>query len=409
MKLLYIFLLFSFTACSQKKTGNSHLDKNKFAVTVKMDNLKKGDTVTFSYPEYKNGEPHLIEKNIIWTDGEMVLKGEISEPVEATLLRYTTEKVDTSMLSMLRGMDLPKDELDEIVTMLMNPRQPDMLNFLLVPGETLIQGKTRLSRANMTGNEAITAYDKLKKDFQAVKMKMSMKAANIYSLKTDSASRAQAMKSMDSIQSIVSDSIYLQYAIDHPSSQVALFALHESIPHKIDNADKYLLAFNKLSPDIQKWPWAQRIFHMLEAIRKTQVGNTIEDFVQQDSEGRKVKFSSFRGKYVLIELWASWCVPCRQKNPQLIAAYQQFSGKNFTILGVALEEKDAKNKWLAAVKKDGLLWPQLTDFKGWDNEVARQFGVRSIPFNILVDPDGKIIGKSLYDEELKTLLASVLK
>ena len=301
-------------------------------------------------------------------------------------------------------------ELQEITSLLLNPRQPDMIKFLLVPGETLIKSGRRLANADMSGNEAVTAYQKLINDFNRGRSKAFTKINGTGSFsKQDPATRARTMKSLDSIQRILSDSIYLQYAIDHPASRVALFALRESIPLKPGDADKYILVFNKLSPGIQKWQSAREILQKLEAVRKTQIGNTMEDFVQQDAEGKQTRFSSFRGKYVLIELWASWCIPCRKKNPQLIAVSRQFAGKNFTILGVALEDQDAKDKWLAAIKKDGLTWPQLTDFKGWKNDVARQLGVSFIPFNILVDPNGKIIGKSLYDEELKATLASVLK
>jgi thiol-disulfide isomerase/thioredoxin len=112
---------------------------------------------------------------------------------------------------------------------------------------------------------------------------------------------------------------------------------------------------------------------------------------------------------VLLDLWASWCSPCRKKHPELVEIYKKYSKENFTILGIALEEKDDRAKWLTAISKDKLLWTQVTDFKSWNNAVAKEFGVRSIPFNLLVDPDGKIIDKNLSGADLDNRLAELFK
>lgn len=139
-----------------------------------------------------------------------------------------------------------------------------------------------------------------------------------------------------------------------------------------------------------------------------QLGSTkAKEFTLLDTAGKAVSLSSFKGKYVLIDFWASWCQPCRMENPNVVAAYNQFKDKNFTILGVSLD--DNKQAWLKAIHDDGLMWNQVSDLKGWDNEAAMMYGITGIPYNFLIDPDGNIVAENIRGQKLFTTLNSVLK
>jgi peroxiredoxin len=150
------------------------------------------------------------------------------------------------------------------------------------------------------------------------------------------------------------------------------------------------------------------------AVRSTMqgwVGKQAPEFALPDPNGKMISINSFRGKYLLIDFWASWCKPCRNENPNVVKVFNKYKDKNFTILGVSLDRPGEKDAWMKAVMQDGLAWTQVSDLKYWDSQVVNlyKFGEEGIPYNVLVDPNGKIIAEGLRGEELDAKLAEVLK
>ena len=137
------------------------------------------------------------------------------------------------------------------------------------------------------------------------------------------------------------------------------------------------------------------------------LNQTAPDLIMDDLNGKPLSISSFKGKYLLVDFWASWCGPCRQENPNVVKAYNLYKGKNFEILGVSLDK--SKSAWMQAIEKDKLNWPQMSDLKEWQSIAVGAYKIEGIPFNVLLNPEGKIIASSLRGEALEEKLAEVLK
>ncbi|MFN2457344.1 MAG: redoxin domain-containing protein [Chitinophagaceae bacterium] len=164
--------------------------------------------------------------------------------------------------------------------------------------------------------------------------------------------------------------------------------------------------FQILDSSIRNSQIGKNLYQFIQYNKVGAVGTNAIDFSQPDVNGKPVTLSSFKGKYVLLDFWASWCRPCREENPNVVKVYQKFSNKNFTVLGVSLDKE--KEPWIKAIQKDGLTWTQVSDLQLWSNEVAVMYRVQGIPQNFLIDPNGKIIAKNLRGPELESKLCQFL-
>jgi peroxiredoxin len=197
-----------------------------------------------------------------------------------------------------------------------------------------------------------------------------------------------------------------KFVSQYPASYFSLQALKDMVNDGTE-LTKVETLFKGLSTGIRTSAEGKEFETVLNKTHATAIGAIAPDFTQNDVNDKPVKLSELRGKYVLLDFWASWCGPCRKENPNVVKAYNTYKDKNFTVLGVSLDE-DKKDDWLKAIKKDGLTWTHVSDLKGWSNEVAQLYGIRSIPQNFLLDPTGKIVGKNLRGEDLEKKLAEVL-
>lgn len=165
--------------------------------------------------------------------------------------------------------------------------------------------------------------------------------------------------------------------------------------------------YASLEPAAHRGPFARELEKALADAKIGSVGTMAMDFTQKDVNDKPVSLSSFRGKYVLVDFWASWCRPCRAENPNVVSAYNTYKDKNFTVLGVSLDQ--SKPNWLQAINADNLTWTHVSDLQYWSNAVAQLYHVQSIPANFLIDPNGRIVGRDLRGEDLKNALKQLLK
>jgi len=154
-------------------------------------------------------------------------------------------------------------------------------------------------------------------------------------------------------------------------------------------------------------PYLTDLDKLIQRLKTVQVGQTAPNFTMPDVNGKNVSLSDFKGKYVLVDFWASWCPDCRAENPNVVAAYNQFKSKNFTILGVSLDRN--KESWISCIHKQELDWTQVSTLGSWKTETAVRYSVRSIPTNVLIDPEGKIIARDLMGDNLQKTLEQIMK
>jgi peroxiredoxin len=263
-----------------------------------------------------------------------------------------------------------------------------------------------IDQVRITGSPTQRTYDSLQEFVKDLTVAMD----NLYgqystaSKNKDTAQTELVEGQIDSLERIKTKRVQAFIRV-HPLSPVSLVEL--SGMFYSGDYDTLRGLYNGLDMSIQQTRLGVTLAKRLDILQRTALGQHAMDFTQSGMDSQAVQFSVYsKGKYVLLDFWASWCGPCRAENPNVLKAYNEFKDKNFVVLGVSLD--DNGKRWKEAVAKDGMPWMQVSDLKGWKNEAAQQYGIQAIPANFLVDPNGVIIAKNLRGPALQKKLAEVV-
>lgn len=360
-----------------------HADaQQKYVINGSINSVKEPMKVMLRYYPSKDV---MINDSAVLKDGKFSFKGTITRPFKVSLA--------------LRPFIPPPPQKVVIGQVV---KGYDAQEFYLTGGTTSITGST-LATATIT-NPVQAEYVELKQSLQPLfKESGPINLALFYAKDPDSIA---VLKQKQAGFSKRYAQVYADFIKKHPASYVS-YDVVENSSKVIDNPDNFEMMFDALSPKFKNTEEGKKMAYNLAMVRKFAIGQPIMDFTQNNEEGKPVSLSSLKGKYVLIDFWASWCGPCRMEYPYLHKAYDQFKNKNFEIIGVSLDDK--KDLWLNSIKDNHFDWVEVCDLKGRKNEVAVAYGIAAIPQSLLIDPNGIIIAKNLRGNDLIEKLNAVIK
>jgi len=377
MKWIFSFLIFCFI-------GSLHAQApGNFSIAGNAGSGKL--TVAKVYLQYQMAGEMKIDSADA-KNGSYQFSGSLSEPVMARIRAKYLPDADGKVIKPTQSRDV--------------------ITLFLSASPITVQSVDSFSNATISGSPAHADYQILTQLLKPLSQQMDNLFKQYEAAGEDAEKKKLIEATADSID-LLQKNVYADFVRKQPTSPIAVYCVNVFAGWDI-NPDQVAPIF-ELLPAVSKETYSgKNLGDRIAIARKTAIGNIAPEFTQNDTLGKPVALSSFRGKYVLVDFWASWCGPCRRENPQVVKAFQQFKGKGFTILGVSLDQSGAKDRWMDAIHKDGLTWTHVSDLKYWENEVAKQYGIRAIPQNLLLDPGGKIVAKNLNGETLTKKLEELL-
>lgn len=288
----------------------------------------------------------------------------------------------------------------------------DVFEFYIDNAKMTLAAKDSVSKAVIKGSALNTDFAAYKKQVSPAEAKVKAVVNEYNSASKEQRATPEFQADMDKKYDAAStevDKIQKDFIKANPNTMVSLDLIKSGNEYSMEDVAATEALFNGLSDAVKSSAPGKAYKEEIDKYKTVAIGAVAPDFAQTTPDGKTIKVSDYKGKYLLIDFWASWCGPCRRENPNVVKAYQAYKDKNFTILGVSLDDEKGKDAWLKAIEKDQLVWDQVSDLKGWNNEAAKLYLVRSIPQNFLLDPDGKIIAHNLRGEDLAKKLEEIFR
>ncbi len=291
----------------------------------------------------------------------------------------------------------------------LHPRK-ERLNIFVQGGTLSVQAtKDSISKGTVKGsalhNEWMIHRKQMEGAFAIMSQSDKLYMTTVKTNNPDSVAIRQKAHTLFVAGEAYADSICRQFITARPNSLISAFIIYSYFT-RAGSEEKAKTYYNLLAKNAQATYYGTNIKEFLDNSAKVDVGKMAPAFSMADTTGNAFTLASLKGKYVLVDFWASWCGPCRKENPNVVKAYNEYRDKNFEIVGVSLDDK--KSNWVKAINADKLTWVHVSDLKGWQNEAAKMYAVSAVPMNFLLDKNGKIIAKNLRSEELHKKLAELI-